>query len=1321
MKPWLSAALIGLSLTASTLAAPLRPRTYIDTPWEKARVEATADPLGGHQWTAARVPDGDSVQTFTDFGRSKLLYRTRFAHPAPDPHEQVYLVFEAARFRTTVYLDGHKLGTELDGWSPFEFEITDLLHSDAEHRLIVEVEDWTSTSCEPLVLDGLGSEMAAWGRMRHKLLAPVGCSLKITGLMGRVWIEARPRVRLARPTIRTSWRNRELTILCPVENHSSAPVSIGLAAEIEDPHAPRFNPLSLQLPSGQQATLRLQVSWPDPRPWSPDDPHLYNLHLRLTGEARDRFAIRFGFREIWTEGDRFILNGVPILPCMASTGMDGGQQWGRWVLDPNDVRLLFERTLATGATLFRPHAAPWPDYAYDLADEMGLMIVPESALWTWNAAAGAYLDPRYWQNIQRHWTRIVALARNHPSVVMYSIENEMIRTEDTPSLQKAKRDGLIQLGRFVKHLDPTRLIQYSYGADAYGVADVINLHYPREPGEGHCWPNDWYWLNGPVQFTAHRIDELSPWTWDRGKPLIIGEYGACICPSADMAAAWFGNRAYQSPPDHHWRFKRLFWSRSALAYRWFGAIPCPWHMYMHGFREDNAIFRDCAEAFAPIRAVAHPQCSRVFAAGMFSRRVMVFNDTMRQTDLTLRCSLGQETSIEQLSLAPAERCELAVDLPVAGSTVLSDEPFTIAIEQDGQVVFREEQPIRILPRQTFEPVGGWAAVDPDGRARNICLAFGIPVLENPAQLPPANLLVASIPNDPDFARQLDEFARIGGTVLITAADPTSLLPWQVDLDETHDATRVFPIGLPQTWQTDLREEDFCFWADDHLVSRGNLVIPQRGGSIASLQTAGYSRQFPNLSGLSWTPLLRIPHGRGQFIVCRLLLAEKLAAEPAVGLFLRNVLADPRADLPEPKGLITDAASQAALDRLGVACDEDFDDVLHLVCSSAADPGQLRQWVDSGQTVLLHGRGPQLAELASRVLDLPIAWKDGLPNQPVVAIADHPLLMGLSNHCLSWYRAGGWINGDAPPEPQLGRCQFVLPPDGPIAPLLSRSLLAVASLGRGRIILDAVPWDLPGEAHNDAKRRIYITTLLANLGVRIPGPPKAAATQPATQPASWEGLDFEPLTLATIANMGLCDDVEGDGRGGWTDQGENDMRLFLTTLEPIDPLVPGQHQGAPRFALTTRGVPFQIVNPQTNRGTCIVTLRSKNTPQLPDGSDPLPLNRQADRLFFLHATGWAAPDLPIARYIVHYADGEKIEIPLVYGRDIQDWFAAPADLPNAWPAWTGPNPMRDRVSLYAVSWRNPHPERAIESVRMETCDTACPPIWLALTAACDAGT
>jgi beta-galactosidase len=249
--------------------------------------------------------------------------------------------------------------------------------------------------------------------------------------------------------------------------------------------------------------------------------------------------------------------------------------------------------------------------------------------------------------------------------------------------------------------------------------------------------------------------------------------------------------------------------------------------------------------------------------------------------------------------------------------------------------------------------------------------------------------------------------------------------------------------------------------------------------------------------------------------------------------------------------------------------------------------------------------------------------------------------------------------------------------------LSSGALVKYPMGEGGIILnqlrakasEAVPV-------NAQKKQVMAATLLRNLHATFAGGRILAATN----------LKFHPLPLEEQCNQYLTKDR------GWFDGGRDLGHL------PI---------GKQDFC----GVSYLIRNFRTSPvPSCVMLAGPGARGQLPPAVKGLKAGCKADVLFFLHAfnrTGdWRRdqPDQPapiLFKYVVHYADGQTADVPVLYGEGADHWIAKePGGLSGASLAWAAPFPGEkhgaeapEQAAVYQLSWTNPRPKVTIESIDM----------------------
>lgn len=354
-------------------------------------------------------------------------------------------------------------------------------------------------------------------------------------------------------------------------------------------------------------------------------------------------------------------------------------------------------------------------------------------------------------------------------------------------------------------------------------------------------------------------------------------------------------------------------------------------------------------------------------------------------------------------------------------------------------------------------------------------------------------------------------------------------------------------------------------------------------------------------------------------------------------------------------------------------------------------GMIREWVKKGGRLLLM-EVPFTASLdwimkGYRIdKDVDGFETTALLMEPV--LRQHPLFKGMAAECFDTFNGNHGIVGDAliyPLEQNLVAAGFSCGRKGP------GGMVCEAKLDQGGFIVSQVQAVTRYETDSSATR--YLHNLLAYFTDRNICPavrplkinPDAGLNKAIKAIC---GGDCEPVNLRGAANRGLRDEVGGDGKGGWTDAGVNDFRQA-----PV---------GHNRFL----NIPFEIIDPSTNRDRSVIILKGGKCPSFPENVT-VGINKRYRRLFFLHTAWYLAAGKKIMTYTLRYKDGSTAEKPVYGGTDIGDWFA-PSDKPNAPAVWEGKHPVVDLpFGFYLMVWDNPFPERTIDRLEIGSAGTSVP--------------
>ena len=434
------------------------------------------------------------------------------------PGQRTVLRFDAATHRAEVWVDETRLGAHEGGYTPFEFDISDLVAHKASIRVTVRVDNrLTMHSIPPGIVD-----TDEHGRQTQRYFHDF---YNYSGLSRSVWLLSRPHRYIADVTVRTDLEAGRGIVRYEVvlEGASASPAAQTRTSVVlrDGSGAP------VATCEGDAGSLVVEGV----RPWSPASPYLYTLDLRHESDgAVDVYSLPVGVRTIRVDGMRLLLNDEPI--HLRGFGMHEDAAWRGKGHD--DVRMIRDFSLLrwVGANSFRTSHYPYAEEVLDLADRLGFLVIDETAAVGLNMVLNSDRvlvdDSRTFRpgaiddaTREAHLAAIrelVARDKNHPSVVMWSVANEPDTTEP------ASRPYFASLAALTHELDETRPVGFANVAlstpdldQVTDLFDVILLN--RYFG--------WYVDAGDLHVAERNLEsELLQWADHYGKPIVITEFGA---------------------------------------------------------------------------------------------------------------------------------------------------------------------------------------------------------------------------------------------------------------------------------------------------------------------------------------------------------------------------------------------------------------------------------------------------------------------------------------------------------------------------------------------------------------------------------------------------------------------------------------------------------------------------------------------------------------------------------------------------------------------------------------------------------------------------
>ena len=477
----LPAILVALAGTCSVAAADVK---NFDSNWRFLQADtpgAEQPDFSDSTWRTVNLPhdwsiEGPFAATNRTGGAGAFLpsgiawYRNDFSLPAADQDKEVSVQFDGVMQNSDVWINGHHLGHRPSGYVGFRYDLpADVLHygDGAVNTLAVRCD----TSAQPASRWYSGA-----GIYRHVWLLTAGP------------VHFDPDGFFIYSTDATATQ-AIVSVQSVVKNDSPAACDLIVETSFIGPDGKVIGPADNNLAPASQATATVtnQVEVSQPQLWNLDHPQLYRAVSRLLsgGKVLDTVTNTFGIRDAHFDPDTgFWLNGKNIKIKGVCLHQDASAFGVAVPMDVWETRLLTLKSLGVNA-IRTAHTPPAPEFL-DLCDRLGFLVMDEM-FDCWTVAKNPYDYHLYfnaWSKTDEH--DAITRDRNHPSVILYSVGNEI---HDTPQAEKAKAilSGLVA----VAHLaDPSRPVtqalfrpnvSHDYDDGLADLMDVVGQNYrPNE-------------------------------------------------------------------------------------------------------------------------------------------------------------------------------------------------------------------------------------------------------------------------------------------------------------------------------------------------------------------------------------------------------------------------------------------------------------------------------------------------------------------------------------------------------------------------------------------------------------------------------------------------------------------------------------------------------------------------------------------------------------------------------------------------------------------------------------------------------------------------
>lgn len=388
-------------------------------------------------------------------------YRRTLTVPRDWAGQRVVLHFGAVHHEAEVWVNGVPAGAHEGGYTPFEFDVTDALGGP-------DSAAGASATVLVRVSAPVDKREIVHGKQRSipRDVYDICAFTPSSGIWQPVWLEARPATYLAHVALAASPGLDAIiaTVTAAGPHAREARVTVEAAGTT----------VEATLPAAETTTLTVPIA--DPRRWSPEDPHLYAVEVRLaSADGVDRAVATTGLRRVEVRGSEILLNGERVY-------LRGVLDQGYWprtgMTAPDDAAFVTDLEIArqAGFNLVRKHLKLEDPRFLHHADRLGMLV------WAEPASTGVFTA----QAVARFEAQIEPMVRrdgNHPSVVVWGLYNEEWGLDWDVAADPAKQRAVRHAYELLKSLDDSRPAVDDSGW-SHVATDLVDWHIYDETPRG---------------------------------------------------------------------------------------------------------------------------------------------------------------------------------------------------------------------------------------------------------------------------------------------------------------------------------------------------------------------------------------------------------------------------------------------------------------------------------------------------------------------------------------------------------------------------------------------------------------------------------------------------------------------------------------------------------------------------------------------------------------------------------------------------------------------------------------------------------------------
>jgi len=467
-------------------------------------------------------------------------YRKAFKAPAEWKGKKVSIYFEGVYMNSEVFINGKSLGVYPYGYSSFSYDLSPFLDFNHENVIAVRVDN--SQQVNSRWYSGSGIYRHVWMNVTDAVhIAEWGVSV------------ATPDVSAKKATVQ---------IKTLIKNETGSPQHLVLSTLLKGPNAKNAGnkQVTVDMTANSEKEIAQTITVSAPMLWAPETPHLYSARIQVLQNKKivDQTATGFGIRSIkFTTENGFQLNGKTVKlnggcvhhdnGCLGAAAFDRAEE--------RKVELLKEAGFNAVRTSHNP---PSPAFL-NACDRLGLLVVDE-AFDCWKVGKNKH---DYAEYFNKWWKRdleaMVMRDRNHPSIVIWSIGNEIAERGSQGAVETAR-----MLAGAIKKIDAVRPVTSAIvdnGKDWATLDSLMaahdiggyNYHLQSAPADHQRVPSRMI-----IQTESYPKDAFANWKLVEDNNYVLGDF---VWTAIDYLGESGIGRWYYSGdmPGEHWEHDFFPW------------------------------------------------------------------------------------------------------------------------------------------------------------------------------------------------------------------------------------------------------------------------------------------------------------------------------------------------------------------------------------------------------------------------------------------------------------------------------------------------------------------------------------------------------------------------------------------------------------------------------------------------------------------------------------------------------------------------------------------------------------------------------------------